>query len=123
MAFDKETLLFHQLILSFHTAAWQQLGKVANPFSGKIEKDIESASMSIDMLDMIKSKMAGNLSEEEQNFLDRTLGDLKLNYMDELSKQEKEQEKEAESGESGEAEGSESEDSDETSPKDESGDK
>ena len=90
MSADKDTILFHQLVLSFHTAAWQQLGKVANPFSGKIERDLDSASMSIDMLDMIKIRMKGNLSDSEQNFLDHTLSDLKLNYMDELKKQEAE---------------------------------
>lgn len=112
MSIDKNTLLFHQLVLSFHTAAWQQLGKVANPFTNTIERDLESASMSIDMLDMIKTKMQGNLTDDEQKFLDRTLGDLKLNYMDELKKQEAEKlsaessgDESAEDSESDEGEG------------------
>lgn len=85
---DKDTLLFHQLILSFHTAAWQQMGKVANPFTGKIERDLEAASYSIDMLDMVRNRMKGNLTEQEERFLTHTLSDLKLNYMDELNKSE-----------------------------------
>jgi len=89
---DKESILFHQLVLSFHTAAWQQLGKVANPFLGKIERDLEGAALSIDMLDMIRNRMKGNLAESEQKFLDRILAELKLNYMDELSRKEKEPE-------------------------------
>jgi hypothetical protein len=84
----KETILFHQLILSFHTAAWQQMGKVVYPLTGKIEVDLPSAAFSIDMLDMIESKTKGNLTKMEADFLHRTIGDLKLNYIDELRKQE-----------------------------------
>jgi hypothetical protein len=87
---SKESILFHQLVLSFHTAAWHQMGKVINPLTQKIEKDLSSAAFSIDMLDMIKSKMKGNLSLKEEQFLDRLLAELKLNYMDELKKSEME---------------------------------
>jgi len=87
---DKESILFHQLVLSFYTAAWQQLGKVENPLLGKIERDLEGAALSIDMLDMIRSRTKGNLPEAEAKFLDRTISELKLNYIDELKRKEKE---------------------------------
>jgi len=94
----KDSLLFHQLVLSFHTAAWQQMGKVANPFTGKIEKDLEAASYSIDMLDMVKTRMQGNLNGQEERFLTRTLNDLKLNYVDELNRAKAEKTEETATG-------------------------
>jgi hypothetical protein len=94
---SKESILFYQLVLTFHTSAWQNMGKVVNPLSGKVEKDLNTASYSIDMLDMMKNRMKGNLSEEEERFLTRTLGELKLNYLDELNRQKSEEKTSGES--------------------------
>ncbi|HDI51983.1 MAG TPA: DUF1844 domain-containing protein, partial [Bacteroidetes bacterium] len=47
----KNEVLFLQLIMTFETAAWQQMGKLKNPLTNKIEKDLEQARLSIDMLD------------------------------------------------------------------------
>ncbi len=94
----EENPLFYQVVLTFHTAAWQQMGKVVNPFTQKSEVNLEAASLSIDMLDMLRSKTKGNLTPEEDKFLERVLSDLKLNYIEELKKPRAE-EKETESAE------------------------
>ena len=60
-----------------------QLGKLANPMSGKIEKELEGAQMTIDMLDMLKAKTANNISEDEKRFLEQVIADLKLNFVEE----------------------------------------
>ncbi len=83
---DKNKILFTQLVLMFHAAAMQQMGKVKNPVTDKIERDLGQAQLSIDMLEMIKEKMRGNLSSEEDRFLQSLLQELKLNYVDEVSK-------------------------------------
>ena len=80
----KDSLLFYQMIVSFHAAAWQQMGKSVNSLTGKMEKDLQSASISIDMLEMLKTKTSGNLSKEEEEFLDKVLSELRLNYVSEL---------------------------------------
>ena len=95
---DKNSLhsfLFYQLVNTFQNAAWQQLGKQLNPLTNKIEKDFAQASLSISMLDMLLSKTQGNLTEEEKRFLEQIISDLKLNYVEEVSKEPTEQ-KEAE---------------------------
>jgi len=79
-------LLFTQLVLSFHAAAWQQLGKVPSIINGKVERDLEMAKHSIDMLGMLEEKTRGNLSENELKFLQHALHELRLNYLDELNK-------------------------------------
>jgi len=47
---------------------------------------MEQASYAIDMLDMIQRRMGENLSEAERTFLQSTLGDLKLNFVEEQKK-------------------------------------
>ena len=83
---DKDEILFAQLILSFQAAAYQQMGKVMNPFTAKIERDLEMARHSIDMLGMIEQKTRGNLSEEESGFIKHVLAELRLNYVEESNK-------------------------------------
>lgn len=82
--------LFFQLILQFQTSAWVGLGKLPNPITQKIERDLEAAKLAIDMIDMIKVKTKGNLTEEEDRLITQISKDLKLNYVDELEKVQKE---------------------------------
>jgi hypothetical protein len=82
----KNQFLFTQLVLMFHTAAMQHMGKLKNPITDKIERDLDQAQASIDMLDMLKEKGKGNLTTDEERFLNGILQELKLNYVDEVSK-------------------------------------
>lgn len=87
---DDNELLFVQLLMSFQAAAYQQMGKIASPFTGKIERNLEMARHSIDMLAMIQAKTKGNLTEQEERYLSNILADLRLNYVDEANKPEPE---------------------------------
>lgn len=80
--------LFLQLVLSLQMGAWQQLGKIANPMTGKVERDLPMAKMTIDMLGMIQQKTSGNLESQEKQVLDHALYELRLNYIDEAGKGE-----------------------------------
>jgi uncharacterized protein DUF1844 len=73
----------------FQTAALQQMGKLKSPLSDSIEQDLSQAQISIDMLEMLNIKMKGNLNPEEQRILSTVLQELKLNYVDEVSKAQK----------------------------------
>ena len=75
-----------QLVLSMQAGAMQQMGKIASPMTGKIERDIEMAKFSIDILGMLETKTKGNLSEDEQRFLGHVLYELRLNFVDESKK-------------------------------------
>lgn len=83
---ERFTALFGGLVTMFQTAALQQMGKVQNPVTQKIERDLEQAQMSIDMLEMLKTKTAGNLKKEEDEYLNGVLRDLRLNFVDEQKK-------------------------------------
>ena len=82
----KDEFHFIQLVLMFQTAAMQQMGKLQNPMTQKIERDLEQARFSIDMLEMIQNKTKNNLSENEKKFIEHTLFELRMNYVDEISK-------------------------------------
>ncbi|MEE9554711.1 MAG: DUF1844 domain-containing protein [candidate division Zixibacteria bacterium] len=90
--------LFTQLVLSFQAAAWQQMGKVASVLSGKVERNLEMARHSIDMLAMLEEKTKGNLNEDESKYLTHVLYELRMNYLEEVKKgpDTKEEDKEEE---------------------------
>lgn len=87
---EKNTQMLFYLVGSFEMAAMQGMGKILNPVTNKTERNLEQAQFAIDILDMIKEKMKGNLSEYEGKYLDNTAAQLKLNYLDELEKSKKE---------------------------------
>ncbi len=82
----KEDQLFIHLVNTFVQSAWISLGKVKNPVSDKIERNVEQATYYIDLLDMLQTKMKGNLSEWEEQYIIHSLSELKLNYIDEKKK-------------------------------------
>ncbi|MFO7841230.1 MAG: DUF1844 domain-containing protein [Fidelibacterota bacterium] len=90
--------LFMGLVYSLTQSAFISLGKLPDPMSGKIEQHLDQASQTIDLLAALKEKTAGNLEENEEKFLGRTISDLRLNYVDEVNKakSEKKEEKEEE---------------------------
>jgi len=88
----KLNMYFMSLVLSLSQAAMQQMGKITNPLTGKIERNLEQAKVTIDMLEMLKEKTIGNLVKEEERLISDTLATLQLNYVDEVKKGEKGQE-------------------------------
>jgi len=85
---EKNTSLFFSLIMTFQAAAMQQMGKLKNPASDKIERDLQQAQLSIDILDMLEERTRGNLSDDEKRFMKGILQELKLNYVDEKTKEQ-----------------------------------
>ena len=81
-----EEQLFYSLIASLEHSVWVSLGKVKNPATDKIERNLYAASMNIDMIDMLYKRMEGNLNEQEEGYLGRILSELKMNFVDEKKK-------------------------------------
>ena len=77
---------FLSLIAAHQQAGLQQLGKIANPMTGKIERNLEGARYAIEVLESLEKKTKGNLSEEEDRVLQEALTMLRLNYVDEARK-------------------------------------
>lgn len=80
---------YFQLVLSLQAAAMQQMGKVASPISGKIERDLNMAKNSVDMLEMVERKTRGNLNDDERRLIEHVLYELRINFVDELQKDQK----------------------------------
>ena len=55
-----EQQLFDQLISSLVHTTWVSLGKIKNPITDKIEKDLHVASVNIDMVDMFELSSPSN---------------------------------------------------------------
>jgi hypothetical protein len=85
---EKYAMMFTHLVLMLHGAAMQHLGKLKNPMTEKIERDLRAAQGMIDLLDMLKARTSGNLTPEETRMLDQVLQELRLNYVDESNKPE-----------------------------------
>ena len=75
-----------QLVLSLQAGAMQQMGKVASPVTGEVERDLILAQHTIDILDMVQKKTKGNLTDEEEKLVGHVLYELRLNYVDESQK-------------------------------------
>ena len=80
---DRNAFLFTHLVAMFETLALQQLGKLVSPITGKVERDLRQARITIDMLVMIREKTAGNLEEAEQRIINAVVTELQMNYLDE----------------------------------------
>ncbi len=83
-----EQQLFDQLISSLVHSAWVYLGKIKNPMNDKLEKNVEQASVQIELLDMLFKRMTGNMSEEEDEYLGHVIRELKMNFVEEKNKSE-----------------------------------
>ena len=88
---EKDRILFSQLVITFYNSAWQGLGKIMDPTTGKVERNLEIARNSIDILDMLKRRTAGNLQPDEESFLDQALYQLRMNYVEELEADKRDQ--------------------------------
>lgn len=72
---------FSTLVLSIGSSAAMALGLAPNPMSGKTEKDLNLARFNIDLLIMLRDKTKGNLSDEEQRFINSIISDLQMKYV------------------------------------------
>lgn len=70
------------LLVPFYTQALVKLGEINDPLSGKAEIDLEYARRLIDLIDLFKEKTKGNLTGEEENFLDTILYQLKRTFVE-----------------------------------------
>lgn len=85
---QQNELLFMQLVMMFQGMALQNLGKVMNPMTNQIERNLEQAKNMIDILGMLDEKTKGNLNDNEQRLMEHVLFELRMNYVDELKKGE-----------------------------------
>ena len=83
---SKKEQLFMYLVGTFQSSAWIALGKIENPMTEKTKVNTDQASFYIDLLDMMREKMRGNLTDYEEQMLINTVSELKLKLIDEKKK-------------------------------------
>ena len=86
LALNQEELhsaLFSNLVLQEGNMALMLLGKVPHPETGETVKDLDSAKLFIDQLEMLAAKTKGNLNPDEQSLLNQTLTAVRMAYVEE----------------------------------------
>lgn len=78
---------FLALISGLASNAMQHLGKVMNPLTGKVERNLDLARETIDLLRMLREKTKGNVTDREKRSLNALLSSLQLNYVDEAKEE------------------------------------
>ena len=74
---------FSSLIFSLSSSALLHFGQIVDPQTGEKKKDLALAKHSIDTIAMLKEKTKGNLSDEEEKFVESILTDLRWQYVKE----------------------------------------
>ncbi len=72
---------FSSFILSLSSSTLLHLGEIADPQSGEKKKDMALAKQSIDIINLLKDKTKGNLTQEEEKLLDHLLYDLRMRFV------------------------------------------
>ncbi len=76
---------FSSFIFSISTTVLMDLGEIEHPIDKEKKVNIKMAKHSIDVLDMIKDKTKGNLTEQESALIENIVTDLKLRYCDKIA--------------------------------------
>jgi hypothetical protein len=77
----KERATLNSHVMQLATAAFLYMGAAKLPGTEKVEVNLPMAKLTIDTLDMLKTKTEGNRTEDETSLLDDVLYQLRLVYV------------------------------------------
>ena len=80
---------FSTFVFSLFSSALIQLGDMADPMTGSMDPNLAAAKQTIDIVDILREKTKGNLSEEEGHLLENASAELKWKYLDAVKKKGK----------------------------------
>jgi Domain of unknown function (DUF1844) len=83
---SRQAALFLQLLLGLQQSGMMALGKLMNPITRSIDRNLDAARDTIDTLSAIEARTRGNLEPDEARVLQQVLTELRMNYVDELKK-------------------------------------
>jgi len=72
---------FSSFLLSLSSSVLLYLGEIEDPQYGEKKKDLVLAKQSIDIINILKEKTKGNLTQEEENLLEQLLYDLRMRFV------------------------------------------
>jgi hypothetical protein len=82
----KPTIDFYTFVLSLGSSVFVHLGDAPHPETGEpTPPNLLLAKQTIDILDMLREKTRGNLTPEEEHFMESLLTDLRLRYVSRAS--------------------------------------
>lgn len=82
----REAALFLHLILGLQQTGMMAMGKLMNPMTRSLEKNLDAARDAIDTLAAIEARTRDRLEPDERRVLQQALTDLRLNYVEEQRK-------------------------------------
>ncbi|MHB8070128.1 MAG: DUF1844 domain-containing protein [Desulfobaccales bacterium] len=74
-------ITFPSFLFSMSTAVFVNLGAVADPATGEINRNLPLAKQTIDLLVLLREKTRNNLTKEEEDLFDHLLYDLRMRYI------------------------------------------
>ena len=74
------------LVSLFDGHAWKSMGIVADYVTGETKEDLPSAQLAIDIVQFLLGKVESDLPESDRQEAQRRLKDLRMNYVNRLSK-------------------------------------
>ena len=83
---SRQAALFLQLLLGLQQSGMMALGKLMNPLTRQIDKNLDAARDTIDTLEALEARTQGNLESDEARVLRQVLTELRMNYVDEVKK-------------------------------------
>lgn len=79
---------FSTFVFSLFSSTLIQLGDMADPLTGAMDPNINSAKQTIDIIDIIRDKTKGNLTDEESKLMENVSTELKWKYLDAVKKKD-----------------------------------
>ncbi len=77
---------FASFILTLSSSTLFHFGEFPDPVSGKLERNLDMAKQTIDILGVLREKTRGNLSKDEDQLMESLLHDLRIKYVEECKK-------------------------------------
>lgn len=79
---DQAFALFAGLVMQQANMALMFLGRLPGPEGTPVPVDLDHARLFIDTLEMLAAKTRGNLAKDEEQFLQRTLTNVRMAFVD-----------------------------------------
>lgn len=79
---DATLASFSSFLMSLATTAAVHFGELGDPLTGHTEVNLPAAGQIIDIIAMLQEKTKGNLTSDEQQFIDGVLYELRLRYIE-----------------------------------------
>jgi len=77
-----EKIDFGSFLMIYLQTALIHLGEMDDPIEKKPQINLEAARQIIDILEMLKEKTRGNLNQQEEQYLEYMLFDLRMRYVE-----------------------------------------